>query len=88
MGFFPLAGDATYWLGSPLFERVVMHLPDADVEVRAPGASDTRRYPARAWLGETRLDVPRFEHADLVEAGVLLVEMSASPVDWSASADE
>jgi len=82
VGIFPLAGDPTWWLGSPLFERVVLHLPDRDLEVRAPGASETRRYPARAWLGDRRLEVPRFDNGQLLEARVLTLEMAEEPVEW------
>ena len=78
-GFFPLAGSPTYWLASPRFERVVLHHPDGDLEVRAPGVSASRPYVQRAWLGETPLEGPVFDHAALMEAKLLALEMGEAP---------
>ncbi len=82
-GFYPSAGQTWYWLGSPLFERVVFALGDGgQLELRAPGASAERRYIQSARLDGRQLTAPRLEHADIAGGALLELELADSPGDW------
>jgi predicted alpha-1,2-mannosidase len=66
LGLYPLEIGSSRWaVGSPLFERAVVHRPDGDLVVEAPGASGTVMVPvaqaraararsATAWSGRSR----------------------------------
>ncbi len=63
MGFYPIAGGTEYWLGQPIFRRVVLTLPDGELEIRAPEASDGIDLPAITIDGESV--VGRFDHSQI-----------------------
>ncbi len=77
-GFYPLAGEDYYFLGSPIFTKVTMHLAGGDFVVDAPATSDVARFVTTATLGGKKLDRARFPHASLAGA-TLSLAMSATP---------
>jgi len=82
-GFYPNAGQTWYWIGSPIFERVVFTASDGTTfEVRAPGASAENLYVQSASLNGLPLDQARLEHADLA-GGLLELELGAAPSAWA-----
>lgn len=90
MGFYPVTpGEPTYWLSSPLFERVVLDLaphgrPGRTFVIEAPGASRENRYIQSATLNGEPLTEPRLRHQDIVEGGHLFLTMGAKPSSWGA----
>jgi predicted alpha-1,2-mannosidase len=77
-GLYPLAGEDYYFLGSPIFTRVTMHLAGGDFVVDAPAASDAARFVTSATLGGMKVDRPRVWHASLAGA-TLSLTMSTTP---------
>lgn len=81
MGFFPLIpGLPIYTIGSPLFEEVKIHLTNGKTfTVIAPGGTRINKYIQKAWLNGKPLDIPWFTHKDLMDGGLLKLEMGPYP---------
>lgn len=76
IGVFPVAGTDVYAVGSPLFERAEIDLPDGTtLVVRAPGVSDDARYVDSADFGGQELELTTFDHAAWIEAQELVLTM-------------
>jgi putative alpha-1,2-mannosidase len=84
MGFYQVApGNPTYSIGRPLFEKIVINLPNGKkFTVSVGNFAKTNRYIASATLNGKQLDTPFFTHADLVNGGELHLEMTDKPTDW------
>jgi predicted alpha-1,2-mannosidase len=90
MGFYPLIpGLPVYTVGSPLFEKVTINLPDGkQFIVHAKGGTGKNKYIQRAWLNGKPLNIPWFNHNDLVKGGILELEMGPYPnLNWGKEAD-
>jgi putative alpha-1,2-mannosidase len=67
LGFYPIPGSDRWVLGSPLFPRATLAIPNGTLTIDAPGASKKTRFPRSTTLngkavgGEVR-------HADLANA--------------------
>ena len=94
LGLYPLEIGSSRWaVGSPLFERAVVHRPDGDLVVEAPGAAD-RWYVAgldvvagSAGDGAARaVEAPTVEHGDLTGGATLRFAMSGTPTSWGVPA--
>ena len=88
MGLFETRGgaavDPVYEIGSPLFEKITIHLDGAYYDgetfvVEARGASGENRYVQSATLDGEPLDKPWFYHEALVDGGRLVLEMGPEP---------
>lgn len=77
LGLFPVAGQDLFVVGSPVFERVVMHLPGGDFVIEAPGTGDSNRYVAGATLNGNPLKTPFLSWSDL-QGGTLRLTLSDS----------
>jgi predicted alpha-1,2-mannosidase len=94
LGLYPLEIGSSRWaVGSPLFERAVVHRPDGDLVVEAPGAADSW-YVAGLELSDVdgaarAVEAPSVEHGDLTGGATLRFAMSGTPTSWGvpASAD-
>lgn len=82
MGIYPLAGTDVYLIGSPVFGRSVLHLPDGNFVIEARNASPENLYIRSASLNGRPLREPWFRHADLASGGSLLLTMGSSPSSW------
>jgi predicted alpha-1,2-mannosidase len=90
MGFYPLIpGLPLYTIGSPLFEKVTIHLPDGKkFIIEAPGGTQKNKYIQKAWLNGKPLDTPWFTHNDLINGGTLKLEMGPYPnTEWGKGTD-
>lgn len=91
LGLYPLEIGTSRWaVGSPLFERAVVHRPDGDLVVEAPGAAD-RWYVAGLDLSDAdgaarAVTTPSVEHADLTGGATLRFTLSGTPTGWGAPA--
>lgn len=87
LGLYPLEIGSSRWaVGSPLFERAVVHRPDGDLVVEAPGAAD-RWYVAGLELSDVdgaarAVEAPSVEHGDLAGGATLRFAMSGTPTSW------
>ncbi|MBL6975378.1 MAG: GH92 family glycosyl hydrolase [Deltaproteobacteria bacterium] len=79
-GLFPWPCFPGYYVTSPLFDRVVIHLPGGDLTVNAPGAfSEGKVYIKEAkWNGEP-LDGWWLSHEGIVNGGALDLVMADTP---------
>lgn len=78
MGFYPVNPvSGRYELGTPLFKEATIDLPgNRTFTVRANGLSDSARYIKSATLNGEPLDGTSFSHDQLMEGGVLELEMT------------
>jgi len=87
MGFYPVCpGEPTYQIGSPLFDRVIIHLSDGeDFVIEAHNNSAQNRYIQSATLDGAQLNRSWFEHSALINGGALTLEMGPKPnKEWGA----
>ncbi len=85
MGFYPVTpGKPMYTIGSPLFEKITIHLPNGKTfKVSAPGCSTTNKYIQEARLNGKPLIKPWFSHEELMAGGELKLIMGQKPnMDW------
>lgn len=81
-------GVPVYTIGSPVFEKVTIHLPnEKQFIVSAPGCSERNKYIQQAFLNGKPLDGPWFGHDVLVNGGELKLVMGQKPNrTWGVSA--
>ena len=86
MGFYPLnpaSGD--YVIGSPLFSRVMLNLPNGKrFEITAAGNSDRNVYIQSVTLNGKPLDKPIISYAQIEAGGSLHFQMGPKPSTWAA----
>lgn len=90
LGFFPVTpGIPVYVIGTPFFEKSVIHLPGGkDFVVKARNFSEDNKYIKSAKLNGEPLNRVWLTHEELVSGGVLELEMSRRPdKGWCASED-
>ena len=90
LGFFPVTpGMPVYVIGTPFFEKSVIHLPGGkDFVVKARNFSEENKYIKSAKLNGKPLGRVWFTHEELVSGGVLELEMDRRPNKaWCAGED-
>ncbi|MBS1814872.1 MAG: GH92 family glycosyl hydrolase [Acidobacteria bacterium] len=87
LGFFPLAAQDVYLIGSPYFEKSVIQLPNGKTfTIVAKNVSDRNMYIAGAtWNGKPWRKA-WFTHEDLMRGGMLVFTMTDKPVHWDTGA--
>ena len=89
MGFFPTTpGLPIYTIGSPLFEKTVIHLPNKkNFTVVAKGANKENKYIQKAFFNGKEIDSPFFTHDQLVAGGTLELILGNKPnKEWGVNA--
>jgi predicted alpha-1,2-mannosidase len=89
MGFYPVdPSSSAYILGSPLFNRVKLHLANGKIfEIVATQNSSANIYIQSATLNGKPWNKPWFSHADIAMGGSLVLTMGPTPNrQWGASA--
>ena len=81
MGFYPITpGSPVYTIGSPIFEKVSIDLPNGKTfRVIANHSSVVNKYIQQAKLDGKELDSPFFTHDQLTGGGTLELEMGPLP---------
>lgn len=81
MGFYPITpGMPVYTIGSPVFEKVTIALPNGnEFKVLAKNSSVVNKYIQSAKMNGKTLNVPTFTHDELVSGGTLELEMGPLP---------
>jgi predicted alpha-1,2-mannosidase len=89
LGFYPVnPADGTYVVGSPLFDRAAITLPNGKVFIiKANGVSDARRYIQSATLNGKPYDFSFIAHRDVMNGGELVFVMGEKPFSWGCAAD-
>jgi predicted alpha-1,2-mannosidase len=86
LGFYPLnPASAEYVIGSPLFARVTLNLPNGKTfEISAPNNAAHNVYIQSARLNGRRLDAPAITYAQIEAGGRLEFAMGPKPSTWGA----
>lgn len=90
MGFYPVTpGIPVYTIGSPVFEKVAIDLPNGKIfQVIANKSSVRNKYIQSAKFDGKVLDTPWFTHQQLVAGGKLELEMGPIPnKTWGTGQD-
>jgi predicted alpha-1,2-mannosidase len=82
IGIFPVAGQAIYLIGSPIFDSAEITLGDIRFSIEAVGNSNENIYVRRAELNGQGIDRAYLTHKELVSGGVLRLHMGTSPSNW------
>ncbi len=97
LGLFQMDGGGSvkpiYEIGSPLFERVAIHLDEnyfggREFVIEAPGVSAANCYIQSATLNGKPLNKPWFYQSELVKGGKLVLKMGSEPNQAWGSAPE
>jgi predicted alpha-1,2-mannosidase len=89
LGFYPVnPADGTYVVGSSLFDRAAITLPNGKVFIiKANGVSDARRYIQSATLNGKPYGFSFIAHRDVMNGGELVFAMGEKPSTWGCAAD-
>lgn len=86
MGFFPVAGQDLYLIGTPLFAETVIKLESKkQFRIIAENYSSKNIYVVSAMLNGRKLNRAWFKHSEISKGGKLVLTMSATPNDWGNS---
>ncbi len=88
IGFYPVCpGMPVYEIGSPIFEKSVIHLANGkQFTIIAHHVSAQNKYIQSAQLNGKALNKPWFAHSDIANGGTLILEMADRPnVQWGSS---
>lgn len=95
LGFYPVApGQNVYVIGSPIFERVILHLDnnyyDAEkLVIETSGNSLENKYIQSATLNGNVFDRPWFSHNEIKNGATLVFEMGPTPeINWGSRAED
>lgn len=91
LGFYPVCpGTEQYVLGSPLFERAVIHLQNGkSFEIKAVGSSSENRYIQSAKLNGRRYSRTYLNHSDIFKGGRLELKMGSEPnLKWGSRPED
>jgi predicted alpha-1,2-mannosidase len=80
MGFYPIcAGRPVYAIGSPIFDKVTIHVGAKQFVVRANHQSPTNLYIQSMTLNGQPHAGYEFSHAEVMQGGELVLEMGSAP---------
>ena len=82
MGFYPVCpGVPEYWIGSPIFDRVTLHLDGGKAfSIVAKHQSEANPYIQSSTLNGHPLGGFRLQHKDLMKGGELVFDMGSTPL--------
>lgn len=87
LGLFPSAGQPFYYIGSPIFERSVIHLERGRrFVVEARGTSDANIYVQRAELNGRTLNRAWLTHSEVARGGELVLHLGPRSSTWARRA--
>ena len=86
MGFYPVNPvSGEYMIGSPLFSKITIHLPQAtQFVISAPGNSPKNMYIQSAKLNGRPLGTPVLSWEDIRGGGSLELQMGPTPSKWAS----
>lgn len=87
MGLYPNAGQSYYLINTPYFRQTVIHQENGkDFTIEAKNLSEKNQYIKSATLNGKPFSKAWIEHQDIVDGGVLVLEMSEFPsVTWGTA---
>lgn len=82
LGFYPQAGTARYWIGSPCIGSAEIKLSNGSVlSIKALNQSDDNIYIQSVTLNGERLTAPFIEHSMIENGGELVFTMGSTPAE-------
>ena len=89
LGFYPQnMGSGQYIIGSPLFDKVTVHLEGGkDLVIEAKNNSSENVYIQSMTFDGKAYNDCFIDHADLVKGGHIVFEMGAEPSTWGAGSE-
>jgi predicted alpha-1,2-mannosidase len=85
IGLFPNAGQDWYFVGSPVFTKVVMKLENGNaLVINAPNASEKNVYVKSLKLNGVPIERAWLRHSEIANGATLDFEMSDTPTDWGS----
>ncbi len=81
LGLYPWAGSDLYVIGTPAFDRAVLHLDGGDLTIEVTGLSRGPYVQAVTLDGEP-LDRPWIHHDEIANGGTLAFTLGAEPSSW------
>ncbi len=78
-GLFPWPCLPGYYVTTPLFDEVLLHLPGGNVTIRAPGATTGKVYIQDAKWNGNPLDPLWIDHEALASGGILELTLAETP---------
>ncbi|MFD6445308.1 GH92 family glycosyl hydrolase [Promicromonospora sp. NPDC060204] len=95
LGLYPLEIGSPRWaVTSPLFDRAVVHRPDGDLVIEAPGAAGRRYVEGLDVAGgdgaaaAREITAPSIDNGDLVGGATLRFVLSETPTRWGVPSDD
>jgi predicted alpha-1,2-mannosidase len=83
MGFFPVAGQDLYLIGSPVFEKTSIQLENGNTfTIHANNTSTSNKYVQSAKLNGKPLRKNWFRHTEIKNGGKLELKMGSQPSEW------
>lgn len=81
-GLFPVTGQPVMLIGSPLFEKSVMHLPSGAFTVEAEGNSEDNVFVQQAYLNDVEIHRSYLTMSEFIGGGKLRLVMGGEPSDF------
>lgn len=88
MGIYPvIPGIPLYTIGSPVFEKVTIHLDNGnDFKITTVNYAQNHIYIQKAWLNDKALEGPWITHEQVINGGELKLEMGQKPnMEWGST---
>jgi len=86
LGFYPNAGQNYYLINTPYFTSATIHQDNGkDFQIRAYKLSDKNKYIKAVTLNGKPFNKSWITHQDILNGGVLELEMDASPSSWGSN---
>jgi predicted alpha-1,2-mannosidase len=81
MGFFPFAGQETYYINAPFCKKIIMQRPGGkDIIIETPNASEKNIYVKSFYINGKKYKDPCFNHRDIVNGATLKFDVTDHPV--------
>jgi predicted alpha-1,2-mannosidase len=79
LGIYPIAGTTRYEIGSPIFDRAVLVMGEATLEIVAENQGPENLYVEEVKLNGAPIEIPRFNHDAIAGGGAILFNMTSTP---------
>jgi putative alpha-1,2-mannosidase len=88
LGFFPVAGQDVYLIGSPAFAHSALDMGEGKrltIVADGLGHGGTNRYVQSAELNGKPLNRAWFRHSEIADGGTLVLHMGPAPTAWGTT---
>jgi putative alpha-1,2-mannosidase len=81
MGFFPFAGQETYYINAPFCKKIIMQRPGGkNIIIETPNASGKNIYVKSFNINGKKYKNPYFNHNDIINGATLKFDVTGKPV--------